>query len=352
MPPPNGQLSARAAGERAASAAPVVSPVANPDPASGAARRVAPGAERFRRLTRGLRNPRWLAMDLFSRFVGVRDLVAAVAQLRARLPRRNSVADPAGPSLLAPFDPQLAALHLRKDGFWSGLQLPPGIAGELVSFALCSVCHGHSEPEAGFHYPDRARVQAAVGRTFSLATYLFMDEVEPLIARIAADPALLAAVRAYLGVEPVYLGRRLWWTFATPEAQYDRDITTSRFHYDRDDYRSVRVFFYLTEVGDGNGPHVVTRGSHRRKTLRQMLSAAARSDENIVRWYGPENIVTIRGAAGTGFIEDPFCFHKATRPVAGDRLVLELGFGMRNHRVFDPPDRRRIAMIPLGASRS
>lgn len=302
----------------------------------------------MRKLARGLRNPRWFAMDVFSRFLSVRDLAAGIAQLRAML-RRGGAPGPVGTSLLAPFDPQLAAQHLRTEGFWTGLQLPPGTVGELVAFALCAVCHGHSEPQAGFRYPDRARAQAATGRTFSLATYLFMDEVEPLIAQIAGDPALRAAVRAYLGVEPVYLGRRLWWTFATPEAQYDRDITTSRFHYDRDDYRSVRVFFYLTDVDAGNGPHVVARGSHRRKTLRQMLSAAARSDENIVDWYGARNIVTIRGAAGSGFIEDPFCFHKATRPELGDRLVLELGFGMRNHRVFDPPDRRRIAMIPLRA---
>ncbi len=233
------------------------------------------------------------------------------------------------------------------DGFCEGLVLPADVVEQLVAFALLGVCYGNSDPDCGFLYADRQRAERATGRAFSLATYLFTDEVEALIGQIARDPQLRAVIAEYFGAPPVYLGRRIWWTLKTPEHLYDRQLTTSHFHYDRDDYRSVRVFFHLTAVDAQHGPHVVVRGSHRRKALRHQLSLQKRSDTNIERYYGNDNIVTIQGAAGTGFIEDTYCFHKATRPVAGDRLMLELGFGLQDHRRFPPPDRAAASLIPL-----
>jgi hypothetical protein len=149
----------------------------------------------------------------------------------------------------------------------------------------------------------------------------------------------------------VYLGRRIWWTLRTPEHLYDHRLTTCHYHYDRDDYRSVRVFFHLTAVDAHHGQHIVIRSSHRRKSLLQQVGLRARSDANIERYYGPGPVTAIEGAAGSGFIEDTYCYHKATRPVAGDRLMLELGFGLRNHRRFPPPDRASARLIDLPGSR-
>ena len=225
--------------------------------------------------------------------------------------------------------------------------LAPEVVDSLVSFALLGTCYGDSDPGCGFAYADRAHAEQACGRSFSLATYLFTDEVDGVIARIAQDPQLRALVARYFGAPPVFLGRRLWWTLVSPEQSFDRQLATCHYHYDRDDYRSVRVFFHLTAVDALHGQHVVLRGSHRRKALLHQLGPQRRTDANIERYYGAGRIARIEGAAGTGFVEDTYCYHKATRPVAGDRLMLELGFGLRDHRRFPPPDRasaRRIAL--------
>lgn len=289
-------------------------------------------------------------MNLVSRSRWLRDAVCAVARVRAQAGGyrwQQELERDEHASALAELDLETGAAQLARQGFCEGLVLAPGVVDSLVSFALLDTCYGDSDPTCGFTYADRAAAEAACGRSFSVATYLFTDEIDGVVAGIAQDPRLRAVIARYFGAPPVFLGRRLWWTLQSPEERFDRQLATCHYHYDRDDYRSVRVFFHLTAVDALHGQHVVLRGSHRRKALVHQLGLQRRSDANIERYYGAARVARIEGAAGTGFIEDTYCYHKATRPVAGDRLMLELGFGLRDHRRFPPPERasaRRIAL--------
>jgi hypothetical protein len=56
-----------------------------------------------------------------------------------------------------------------------------------------------------------------------------------------------------------------------------------------------------------------------------------RTDEEMVKLYGAEEIQTICGKSGTGFIEDSFCFHKAQEPTARDRLVFQLRYALSDY---------------------
>ena len=110
----------------------------------------------------------------------------------------------------------------------------------------------------------------------------------------------------------------------------------SYFHYDVDDYNSLRFFFYLTDVDINSAPHIYVRGSHRKKRFANLLSPfKQRSDEEIVHYYGEENIVKICGEAGFGFAEDTFCYHKATRPKAKSRLILQLQYAMNDYGIHN-----------------
>lgn len=292
----------------------------------------------------------WRVMNVLSRSRLLREAVGGIAHLRARARGyrwESEFVRPQATRALEPLDVRAAAARLRVDGFCEGLVLQPEIVDQLVAFALLGTCYGNSELRSGFAYADRQRAEAEAGRSFSLATYLFTDEVDSVIERIARDRHLRALVASYFGAPPAYLGRRLWWTLRTPQHLHDDVLTTCRFHYDRDDYRSVRVFFHLTAVDADHGQHVVVRGSHRRKALGHQLGLRALSDASIERFYGPARVARIEGPAGTGFVEDTYCYHKATRPHAGDRLMLELGFGLRNHRRYPPPDRASAAQIAL-----
>ena len=289
-------------------------------------------------------------MNAVSRSRILREAVGAFASARARARGYRwsmELAREQGTSLLRPLDVESGARDLRTDGFCQGLVLAPEAVEQLVTFALLGTCYGDSDPHCGFAYRDRERAEAATGRRFSLATYLFTEDVDLLIGHLSRDRQLRAVIARYFGAPPVFLGRRLWWTLKTPEACFDADLATCRYHYDRDDYRSVRVFFHLTAVDAQHGQHVVIRGSHRRKALVHQLGLQARTDANIERYYGGERITRIEGEAGTGFVEGTYCYHKATRPIAGDRLMLELGFGLRDHRRYPPPDRASASLLPL-----
>ena len=116
------------------------------------------------------------------------------------------------------------------------------------------------------------------------------------------------------------------------------------FHFDLEDWRQLKVFFYLTDVGPDNGPHRYVRGSHTKRPLRHQFTLfVGKTEQQINEAYGTEAVTTMLGSAGTGFIEDPFGFHTATPVRAGRRLVLEISFG-----VSDVLHRRRYGeLVPI-----
>ncbi len=86
--------------------------------------------------------------------------------------------------------------------------------------------------------------------------------------------------------------------------------------------------FYLTDVDLSSSPHIYVKGSHKKKKLRHQFSILRdRDDQDIIDYYGRENVINICGSVGLGFAEDPFCFHKGTVPVSKDRLILSAVWG-------------------------
>jgi hypothetical protein len=66
--------------------------------------------------------------------------------------------------------------------------------------------------------------------------------------------------------------------------------------------------------------------SHNRKPLRMLLGSTVAPEADVRRQFGPENELTIEGPAGTGFVQDTSCYHRATPPTRGDRLMLAVRF--------------------------
>jgi len=295
--------------------------------------------------TQASRNPRWMLMDSLSRFALVRNSVRSM-QRRPLLDQYNLAA-----SRLPLINTAEFLSALREHGYRTGLKLPADALEKLQRFAASARCYGDADARFGFRYADKVAAQAQCKRVFSQATYLFLDDMQRVIEEVARDPLLALIAANYLNSTPVITGTRLWWVFATPEEHFNASLTTSFFHYDKDDYAALRMFFYVTPVpDDDHGPHVVVRGSHQDKQLSQLFSLGERGDRRILECYGKERIETIYGAAGDGFAEDPFCFHKATRPRVGDRLMLEIKYATRNFNIFPPPDRAtaRNIFVPWG----
>jgi hypothetical protein len=94
--------------------------------------------------------------------------------------------------------------------------------------------------------------------------------------------------------------------------------------------------FYLTDVDFSSSYHICVKGSHKKKKLREQFSLSRnRDDQYIINYYGSENAITISEPAGSGFAEDPYCFHKGTIPVNKKRLILEIKFALNNYE-YEP----------------
>jgi Phytanoyl-CoA dioxygenase (PhyH) len=274
---------------------------------------------------RTLKNPQWLLMFVLGRFPIIRRMVAYLSERPAFDSSENTN------SMFEDIKVDEAVNLLKKDGCYLGLKLPKDVLQEIVDFAQQNYCYGDAEPNMGFVYADRRHLEAKTQRQFVRGDYFNSSLNCPAIDKITQDRKLLDVARSYFGAEPVVAGTRLWWLFVN-KTEYDLNKGAYFFHYDVDDYQCLKVFFYLTEVTLVNGAHVYVRGSHKKKKLKHLLSLfKLRSDREIIESYGKENLVYVGGDAGTGFVEDVTCFHKATPPQQSDRLMLQVQFSLNNY---------------------
>lgn len=146
------------------------------------------------------------------------------------------------------------------------------------------------------------------------------------LERIATDPQIVAAARAYFGSEPKMIECKLF----VSEVDHEDELTTA-FHFDHAGVRSLNAMVYLAPVGVENGPHVLVAGSHRNKNVGDYLRELTPIKE-IERRYGTR-VRVITGPAGSVLLENAEVFHR--RLVAkGPRVALITVFSTRGRRLL------------------
>jgi hypothetical protein len=279
-----------------------------------------------------IRRVDWLVMFTFARF----EIVRAYAVRKRERSLRPST-EPAVSALLRVEVPAQDIAHrIATDGITGGLRLSEQAVADVKAFAARAQCYGNAERQRPLkRSPDGCLVpeDAVIGD--------YLDGIVrcKTIQRIWRDPTILAIAGAYLGTRPLPLRSRLWWSFratqatATMRSVYSQDC----FHFDLDDWRAVKFFFYISHVGPENGPHMYVRKSHRnRPALDQLSPFKSRSDRYIMRKHGKDSIVIKYGPAGTGFVEDPFGFHTGTSVTGAERLILEVEYGVSRTPLAGP----------------
>lgn len=222
---------------------------------------------------------------------------------------------------------------IEKCGYFAGLQLPQSVVQQILEYAETGVCAGDRDPNLKFPYNQKEQIEAKYNRKFLCCSYPAEDS--SAIMQLAHDETLQAIAAYYLKAKPVYVSGELLWSFSVDTTQTQKLNMAQVFHYDLDDLRSIKFFFYLNDVNSTNGAHVCIQGSHQgKKFLHQLLGQRCASipDEKIMHDYGLQNVVAFSGQAGFGFAEDPSCFHKGASPVAGKRLLLQLQFSMHDYK--------------------
>jgi hypothetical protein len=294
-------------------------------------------------------NPRFTSMRGIARFGTVRAIVRRGRRL-SHARRVGTLAESRhqalGSSIFPDVDPSAMAEHLRSDGVAFGLRLPKSIVDEVLAYASDATCYADREPALGFHLDSRTETEGVLGKTILVAQYFNTERDCSAIAKVANDPALQLIAEEYLGSRPKLVGVDLWWTFPVDASPEDRSRHAHLFHRDVDDFAFVKFFFYLTDVGGADGPHVCVRGSHRVPPLvtwRDRFRLRRYTDDEIASLYASADVLTIEGEAGVGFAEDTLCVHKGTTPEGKPRLLLQFEYALFDYGVMH--DRRDVEAL-------
>lgn len=156
-----------------------------------------------------------------------------------------------------------------------------------------------------------------------------------LIQDLCADSALLAITQGYFRRPPVLNYVTMWWSTSYKDSTHTDIRSAQNWHFDMENPKFLKVFFFLTDVSSKNGAHQYIASSHRSWRLPRALldRGYSRLPQDVIddAFCGDE-IVTIEGPRGTILIEDTVGLHKGGPVMTGDRLVLQLhyantGFG-------------------------
>lgn len=256
------------------------------------------------------------------------DPVRRAANFAHHFTRRRSSFD-LGQSLFPQVDVEEALASVNRDALYPDVNLPPSYVADIRGFAENTPCFAYlrnTRQRRYFHPRDHEEAEADIGQTVLMGGYDDPASQCAAIARLENDPKLREIGARYLNGDPRDVMSILWWSFPKQTSLEDRLSAkqTVLFHFDLHAYQYIYFNFYLTDVDPTAGPHALVLGSHKRKRLSHLLGSANQSDENIIRHYGQENIVTLCGKAGYGFIEDSFCYHKAIAPTHNTRLMLQI----------------------------
>jgi hypothetical protein len=229
----------------------------------------------------------------------------------------------------------IASLH--REGYFVGLALRPEVLAELRKQVRSTHCYADRDHQLPFFAEERAQLEQRLGRTIKVASYFDQHERWHIYRELAQDPQLLAIARGYLGCEPVHLRSEISWSFPCLPTREEKVETAQVFHCDINDYKTLKFFFYLSDVGRDDGPHAYIKKEPRRRTLlHQALGqrVASLPEDQLVDTYGAQQVVTVCGGAGLGFVGDPYYFHRGSTPTRESRLMLQIEVGCRRYRTW------------------
>jgi len=211
--------------------------------------------------------------------------------------------------------------NLNEEGFAIGIDLPPDYLAKVLAFSA-------QAPFIDDYDPDPVLIDMAnemAPRPARLA-YRCVNPHErcEVIDKLTRDPALVAVARGYLKTEPLLRFSRVFWSYPDLSEGYNPSYG---FHYDIDDYKFLKLFFYLNDVDIDRGPHVIIEGTHKRKDWFEKNHRRLTDEQAESRYKDSIRVMT--GSAGCGFFEDTFCYHKGAKP-RKRRLMLEFQYAISN----------------------
>ena len=229
--------------------------------------------------------------------------------------------------ILSPIQINKCVENIQETGVHLGLQLNEASVEKIRSFALFNHC---TEPKHdGLFFASEVKNGRLNGKDRQVMRGLVsnLDRCST-VDEIVHDAMLIEIARRYLGYYPTLITRHLTWSFASDldEAEIQKLYPPTNFHYDVAGLNFVTASFFITDVDENTGPHIMIEKSHNRKPLQMLFRSNIQKETDVWRYYNRSEQLTITGDAGFGFFQDPSCLHKLKLPRNGNRLILQIRY--------------------------
>ena len=148
-----------------------------------------------------------------------------------------------------------------------------------------------------------------------------------ILQDLIMDPILINIARNYFKAEPIFDFIAMWRS--TDFLKKASSEAAQMYHFDLDRIKWLKVFIYLSDVTEKNGPHSYIESSHLsgQKPDELLSRGYVRiEDSDLEKHYSKNKFKTVKGKAGTVLIGDTKCWHKGNPIIEGERLMLQLEY--------------------------
>ena len=159
-----------------------------------------------------------------------------------------------------------------------------------------------------------------------LLTVIKPEEIsrDSAIYKLVTNRDLISSVARYLKCFPVLTYIAVWYSPNLP----GQEKGSQRYHLDHEDYRQIKAFMFVEDIGPQNGPFTFIPASESKK-IQDALNYKMTPDNKQIDDEVVYNIVDksharpLTGAAGTlGLIDTSRCFHYGSREGTAPRIML------------------------------
>ena len=167
-------------------------------------------------------------------------------------------------------------------------------------------------------------------KEFKIKITNFFDK--ELLLSFAKNQYINKTISQYFGFEPTIRNISVWVDI--PNIETKSDVATQIFHRDFDDIKLVKIFLYLNDVNDRNGPFEYIKTSHLEPWNYNLKS----DNQSIRNNFSKEHFKSVIGKKNTLIIVDTNGFHHGKKLSEGSRLLLTVSYSSKNPSVKIPEE--------------
>lgn len=146
------------------------------------------------------------------------------------------------------------------------------------------------------------------------------------IQKLLINNNILKISQEYLGSAPLIDNVSAWWSFPTDKPD---SSAAQLWHFDFERPKWIKVFLYLTDCNESNGPHCFIEGSHKNGAipLSIRLKMYTRIEDDYVNNFFSKDTIKVMTAKKKSILfEDTRGLHKGMKVKEGKRLILQFQY--------------------------